>query len=38
MNLLQRGMMNEEWIVYGLLFVIEMALFPTNFAFLVKFL
>jgi len=38
MNLLQRGMMNGEWIVYGLLFVIEMALFPTNIVFLIKFL
>lgn len=38
MNLLQRGMMNEEWIVGRLLFVIEMALFTTNFVFLTKIL
>ena len=38
MNLLQWGRMNEEWRVDGLLFVIEMTLFPTNIVFLVKFL
>lgn len=38
MNLLQRGRMDEEWRVDGLLFVIEMTLFPTNFVFLTKIL